>query len=122
MKNVVNVRNNELLANLTYNNISLIDLIKRNILEDYSSGIKYCNLKIFPSDFYNINNIIVKEWGNGDILNVDDIVRILDQNGKDILYYNGDETKPYHFKVIDISTIYEGQPLLEIKFIECKLV
>ena len=120
MKNIAVVKNNELMDNLTYNSQPIKDIIKDNILYDYVKGIKFCNLKVFPSDFYWENNNIAKSWQNGDILNIGDVIKILDKNNGNILYYDVNKTQPYSFKVIDITTIYEGQVLLELKLQECK--
>lgn len=127
MKNVVNIKNNELLDKLEFSfsneSISIKKLIEENILDDYSKGIKFCDLKVFPSDFYwETSGSQAKSWANGDILDIGDIISVLDKNGENILYYDENKTQPYHFKVIDVKTIYEGQTLLELKLMECKFV
>ena len=88
MKNVVSIKDNELLNNLIYSSyytVSMKEMITANILEDYSNGdynngIKFCDLKVFPSDLYWENNQRAKNWANGDILNIGDIIIILDKN------------------------------------------
>lgn len=128
MKNVVSVPNNELMDALSWNyndsygNHPLKDLIKNNILEDYANGIKFCDLKVFPGDLKWISGGIAKEWQNGDILNIGDVIKVLNENGESILYYDEFKEHPYYFKVIDIRTIYSGQILLELKLMECKFV
>ena len=120
MKNVVSIRNNELMDNLDFGTLSLKNNIKENILYDYANGIKFCNLKVFPSDFYWESGGLAKSWQDGDILNIGDVIRILNENNENILYYDSNKTKPYSFKVIDVTTIYDGQVLIELKLQECK--
>lgn len=123
MKNVVSIRNNELMDNLEISGYPLKDMIKSNITSDYNNGIKFCELKVFPSDLNYIAGGQAKNWANGDILNIGDVIQILDKNGENILYYDNDsKTKPYYFMVIDARTIYEGQLLVELKLMEYKSV
>ena len=122
MKNVVSIKTNELMYEVEWENTDIMDVIKGNIIEDYANGIKFCDLKVIPSNLYWSNGTQIKNWANGDILDIGDIVTILDENGESILYYDENKTQPYRFKVIDIKTIYEGQVLLELKLQECKLV
>ena len=130
MKNVCSIKGNELLENLVFStspdmsySYNQIQNIKDNILEDYQNGIKFCQAKVFPCDLYWENqNGLAKNWANGDILNIGEIIKLLDENGNSILYYDDEGTQPYYFKIIDIKTIYEGQVLLELKLMECKFV
>ena len=126
MKNVCSIKGNELLENLNYNawdnySTNQIQNIKDNILEDYENGIKFCQVKVFPSDLYWENqNGLAKNWANGDILNIGEIIKLLDEKGESILYYDEAKTQPYYFKIIDVKVIYEGQVLIELKLMECK--
>ena len=129
MKNVCSIKGNELLENLVFStspdmsySYNQIQNIKDNILEDYQNGIKFGEVKVFPSDLYWESGGIAKSWQNGEIINNGEIIKLLDEKGESILYYDDEKTKPYYFRVIDIKTIYEGQVLLELKLMECKFV
>lgn len=115
-KNVLEYGNDELLEVIEYEpKYSTMDnFISDEILEDYENGIRTGQIDIFPSDFYNSNSNLLKDWSNGDLIEVNDIVRVLDENGDSVFGY---------WQVVDRTVRYKGQVietlvLREIKRIE----
>lgn len=76
--------NNELLQNYTtYMGKPIIEVIAETILNDYKDGIYSATIKINCTDLYDLYGQKVKDWASGDIININDIVKI---EGNDILW------------------------------------
>ena len=93
-------------------------ILRNQILRDYAEGIKIAKISIFPSDLYTINNIKAKSWNLGQILEIDDRVRIENKDGNNVLYdknYN-----EVYWRVIDRKVRYEGQILIDLILQEIK--
>lgn len=122
-KNVLRLQSNELIENsyIDYEDEETVytkDVISHSILVDYSRGIRTANLKVFPSDFYYINGFLAKNWKNGEIIEINDILLIQDKDGNDVLHKtNGSNI---YFRVIDRKVIYEGQVLIELTLQEIR--
>lgn len=93
-------------------------ILRNQILRDYAEGIKIAKISIFPSDLYTISNIKAKSWNLGQILEIDDRVRIENKDGNNVLYdknYN-----EVYWRVIDRKVRYEGQILIDLVLQEIK--
>lgn len=53
----------------------VIQRINSNIQNDYSKGIKTANITISCSDYYYLDGMLAKDWLNGDIIQVGEIVK-----------------------------------------------
>lgn len=134
--NYVKINTNEILDKayfITYDEeeqqiiVNQKNLIKQNILADYQYGIKKAEISIFPSDYYYDNGTIAKTWKNGDLIEINDIVKIerevvnkitgeteivntlYDRNGQDV-----------YFRVVDRKVRYKGQVLIDLVLREIK--
>lgn len=121
MKNVISIPTNEIMeSNPIYNNTSIKNIIKNNILADYSGGIKSASINIFPSNLNNKNGDRVKTWANGDIIKVGEIINVLDKDNQ--TYLKDKDGNPIYFRVVDRQVSYEGQVLIDLKLQEIKKV
>lgn len=119
-KNAVTLSKNEFfdLENTNIQNDTVEKTLRQSILEDYADGIKIARISVFPSDLYTINGELVKKWNNGQILEIDDNVRIENKEGNNVLYdknYN-----EVYWRVIDRKVKYEGQILIDLVLQEIK--
>lgn len=119
-KNVLKIQSNELLDDIydEYTDKQMKNIVKNTILSDYSKGIKTANLKVFPSDLYDIDGVIAKNWKNGEILEIDDVIVILDKEGHSALADS--DGNDVYFRIVDRKVIYEGQVLIELSLREIK--
>ena len=118
---------NELFQNgtLFYNTLDLsasidyIDALKNSITNDYASGLISGKLSVACLDYYSIASDKVKDWSQGDILEVGDIVRVdKDNAGTSVLKYaNGQDM---YFKVTGRHFRYKGVPMLDLELQEVK--
>lgn len=119
-KNAVTLSKNEFfdLENTNIQTDTIEKTLRQSILEDYADGIKIARISVFPSDLYTTNRVLVKKWNSGQILEVDDIVRIENKEGNNVLYdknYN-----EVYWRVIDRKVKYEGQILIDLVLQEIK--
>lgn len=120
MKNVAKIESNEILDNAKLSNsLTMKDVIKANILSDYSRGIRRCAITIIPTDYYQTYVYKQKgsefyEWKNGDIIQIGDKVVLYDENGNVFNKKVGTVMLPVHFKVRDRKIRYEGQILIDL--------
>lgn len=119
-KNAVTLSKNEFfdLENTNIQTDTVEKTLRQSILEDYADGIKIARISVFPSDLYTINGELVKKWNNGQILEIDDNVRIENKEGNNVLYdknYN-----EVYWRVIDRKVKYEGQILIDLVLQEIK--
>lgn len=98
--------------------IHLTEALKSTILYDYRYGIKTAHIKIIPSDMYNDNNELIKEWSSGKILSVNDNVKVLDKTSESILRnIDGTDMK---FKVYGRKFTYDGQPTIDLDLMQIR--
>lgn len=119
-KNAVTLSKNEFfdLDNVYRPAGTVEESLKQSILEDYANGIRIAKISVFPSDLYTTNGVLVKKWNSGQILENNDIVRIENKEGNNVLYdknYN-----EVYWRVIDRKVKYEGQILLDLILQEIK--
>jgi hypothetical protein len=95
---------------LTHNNINqpIGNIIANNILHDYEKGVKTAKVSVGCLDYNDINGNIVKNWQNGDILDVGDILTFEDEKGTWIITGR-------NFR-------YAGVPMLDLELQEVKLI
>lgn len=108
-------------ADATFNGTTnLHSIIANNILSDYSDGIRSGSVTIALGDLYDTNGDKVKDWSQGDMLDIGDIIRIDDDNEghTNITYPNGD---PIYFRVVGRRFRYAGVPMLDLELQETKL-
>ena len=120
-KVVASINGNELLQdNTKFNDIKISQIIKDNIKNDYKNGISSSNSSITCNNYYTTNNILYKNWQNGEIVSVGDIIRIdKDNNGNSqSVYDNGD---PKYWKVTGRTFRKQGVPLVDLELQEVKL-
>lgn len=99
-------------------NKDLEEILRESILEDYVDGIKIAKISVFPSNLYTTNGVLARKWNMGEILVVDDIVRVENKDGNNVLYdknYN-----EVYWRVIDRKVKYEGQILIDLVLQEIK--
>lgn len=94
------------------------DILRNQVLEDYADGIKIAKISVFPSDLYTTSNVRAKNWKNGEILEIDDIVRIENKDGNNVLYDKN--YQEVYWRVIDRKVRYEGQILIDLVLQEIK--
>lgn len=121
MKNVARIQTNEIIEfdPLVRNDYSnpprLKSYIRQAILKDYSKGIKRGRITIMP-DYFTIENGEPKIWVNGDIVEVNEFVKILDKDGNGYLKKpNGEDII---FKIIGRNVRYDGQVLIDLELQE----
>lgn len=93
-------------------------ILRNQVLQDYADGIKIAKISVFPSDLYTINNYKVKNWNLGEILEIDDVVRVEDKDGNNVMYDKN--YQEVYWRVIDRKVKYEGQILLDLVLQEIK--
>ena len=118
-KNSVTLQTNEFfdLVNTDFSDTPKT-ILRNQVLQDYADGIKIAKISVFPSDLYTINNVKVENWNLGEILEIDDVVRVEDKEGNNVMYdknYN-----EVYWRVIDRKVRYEGQILIDLILQEIK--
>lgn len=104
--------------NIGTNEVLMADVVPRNILYDYSErGIKSGNIKVFPCNVYNTNGTLSKDWSKGQILSVDDIVKITGKDGTTIVKNQNEEVL---MRVVGRTFKYDGVPTIELELQEIK--
>ena len=129
-KNVVSISNSELLQDNTRvsyidfeNAIALfaksIDIIKNNILDDYSNGISNASITVACSNYYDINGNLAKDWSKGEIIQVGDIVRVdKDNEGNSASSYK--DGTPKLWRVTGRTFRKQGVPLIDLELQEIR--
>lgn len=114
MKNIATINKNEIFeAGVAYSHLAYETLLKTSILWDYASGIRRATINIFPSNVYNENGELVYDWQNGEVIQVNDIVNVLNESGTAFLKdENGEDM---YFRVVDRTIKYNGQILIELQ-------
>lgn len=119
-KNAVTLSKNEFfnLVNVYRQAGTVEESLKQSILEDYADGIKIAKISVFPSDLYTTTGVLAKKWNEGQILGVNDIIRVENKDGDNVLYdknYN-----EVYWRIIDRKVKYEGQILIDLIIQEIK--
>lgn len=115
----VSISETELQQNNTLiNNIPVYNIIQNNILYDYSNGIITGTISVVCLDYNDINGNKIKNWSNGEIIEVGDVVRIDDENGNSMYKYINN--KDIYFEVIGRTFRKNGYPLLNLELREAK--
>lgn len=109
--NVLDYGTNELLEKTKIRSTYMYAYLKDQILNEYKDGIRTGKIDIFPSDLYNSSGTLKKTWANGDLLEINDIVRVLDKNGEPIFEY---------WQVVGREVRYKGQAIVTLTLREVK--
>ncbi len=117
MKNVATIQDNEILqAGATYYSKNLKSKLQDDILLDYNKGVRTASIDIKPSNLFNENQALVKNWQNGEMIEVNDIIKILNENGTGYLTdFDGNEIC---FRVVDREVEYNGEVSVKFKLQE----
>lgn len=121
--NVAKINNNvffEANAKRTINGTTKLmsDVVAQNILADYSaSGVRTASITIICSNLYNTKNSLKKVWQSGNIINVNDIVKIVDKNGDSIMHFLGEDVR---LRVVGRVFKYDGEPTIKLELMEIK--
>lgn len=98
-------------------NLPLKYWVANVILINYADGIISGELNTATGDL-KIGSTIIKNWSNGDVLQIGDIVRLDNNSGNSaIVDSSGDAV---YFKVTGRKFRYAGCPLLDIEFMQIK--
>lgn len=100
-------------------NEHIYEVNSNNILSDYSNGISNATITVVCGDYYNTNGIKVKDWSQGDLIEVGDVVRVdKDNNGNSASVY-ADGT-PRIWRVTGRKFRKQGVPLIDLELQEIK--
>lgn len=69
------INSNELIQNT-----DICSTIAKNLISDYSNGIKTNRLSVSCVDYYYVDGSQAKDWGNGEIIQIGELVKITDDN------------------------------------------
>lgn len=120
--NVYEIESNELLQeDTTYNSTPMATIISNNIISDYSSGIMSGNLTISCDNYYTINGTLSKNFRNGDIINVGDIVRVDKDNSGTSLFKDSNNNDIY-WRVVGRKFRYKGCPYIDLEVQQVKFI
>lgn len=116
----VTIEANELLQDTTkMGGEEISTIIANNILLDYQNGIINGTMSVNCLDYYDINGNRVKNWANGEILQVGDIVRVDGDNyGNSAMKYA--DGSDMYFKVTGRRFRKQGVPLIDLELQEVK--
>lgn len=120
--NPVSLQGSELLQSDTKlaNGTNMAEQLKANIHSDYSGGVSTARVSVVCMDYYDINGEKAKDWANGDIFNIGDIVRVdRDNFGNPASEYK--DGGAYFWKVIGRTFRYAGVPVVDLELQEAKL-
>lgn len=92
--------------------------ICESIVKFYSDGILSANITIACTDLYDTNGNKVKNWSDGEILQIGDLVRIDNKDGTSELTYK--DGSQYVFKVVGRRFTYNGVPMLNLELQEVR--
>jgi len=105
------IEHNELQQTETkFDDVSILNVIGNNIASDYANGVSDAKIDIFCGDLYNSSNTKVKNWANGEILEIGDIVYFDDD-------LKADQSQRY-WRVTGRTFKYSGAPTLSLELQE----
>lgn len=90
----------------------MADVKESFILLDYKDGISTGTITVACGDLFYRDGSIAKNWGNGEILQVGEIIFL-----KNDLYLNGSQR---FWKITGRNVIYDSVPTLKLEVMECK--
>lgn len=96
----------------------VINKITQKVYDTYSYGLKTAKIEVVPATLYREDGTLAINWANGDMLDVDSMVRIDKNNSNDSALYYSDGTTSYYWKVCSREFVYEGVPRLKLELIE----
>lgn len=98
----IDIDGNELIQiNTQYNNQKIYTINQQNIVSDYSKGVSNMAVSISCNDYYFEDGLIAKNWANGDIIDVGDIVKV---EGNDKIWkVNGRNFRKVGVPMIDLE-------------------
>lgn len=104
---------------LSTNELSQSVFFYDTIPQDYSNGLSTARISIFCTDVYDINGVKRKDWSQGQVIEVGDIIRVDKDNGGNSLwtYANGE---PMLWKVVGRKFKMSGSPLIDLELQEIK--
>ena len=114
------IQGNELIQETAmYKGVKMSEIIATNILNDYAEGISDATITLSCADYYNQFGDLVKKWGDGDIINLQDVVVVKKDNiGTPLVTYkNGEE---YKWRVKSVTFRKNGVPLVDLKLQEIR--
>lgn len=116
--------NNELTqpTRYTYGSYGTLDNYAKTLLHNtYQKGLLTATTSISCSDYYYDDGNLAKEWANGEIIKVGDIVRIdSDNNGTSASHYGDGE--PRLWRVSGRKFRYAGVPMIDLELQELKRI
>ena len=98
----------------TLNNIDIYSIQESNIVEDFSNGVLTGTITVGCSDYFDFDGNKVKNWNNGEIINVGDKISIFGDTTK-----NGE---PRCWVVVGCDFIYDSESLLKLDVLEVRSV
>lgn len=98
------------------NNVGTLfyNIIANNILTDYSQGISIGNIEVFCTDLKYQNGTIAKNYDNGDILNINDII-----------YFDNDfdnNSNQRYWRIVGRTFDFNGSTKLSLELQQAKLI
>ena len=106
----------------TYNDTE--DIYSHNngeLLANYKDGVSVANVTISCGDMYDVSGNKVKDWANGEILSIGDVVRIdADHNGNPLWAYKNKQ--PTYWKVTGRNFRKTGVPMIDLELQEVRAV
>lgn len=107
---------------MSENTSELQDFIATSINEKYNNGLITATLDITPMNLYSsTTGILMKNWTNGEMLEVGDIVRIDKDNQGTSAMFRLDGTTPYYWQVCSTEFEYSGVPKQKLELLEFKV-
>lgn len=111
-------KNNSLLQQDTlYKTTRLAVIMKDNILSDYENGVRTARITIGCADYYSTDGEKLKDWANGEIIEVGDIVRI-DNDNSGTSRVKDNQGNDVYFRVTGRTFRYSGVPLIDLELQE----
>lgn len=113
-KTIVNLNSNELMqSNTRINGVKISTQIKDNIFSDYGNGISNGSVDLFCGNMYLENGTLAKNWANGEMLNVNDLV-----------YFDNDvysDNSQRYWRITGKRTSKSGVPKISLELQEVKM-
>ena len=105
----------------TWLNTPMNSVVANNIFNLYGNGISTAKITVVCGDYYDENANKIKNWANGDIIQVGDIVRVDKDNLGNALWKYSDGSNIY-FRVTGSSFRHVGVPLVDLELQEVKAI
>lgn len=120
--NFITLEDNELnQKGVLYKNTPIYSYVANNILSNYKNGLSTANASICCADLYNTNGELIKNWSNGQIVEIGDVVRLdKDNNGNSLWSYK--DGTPMYWKVTGRNFRKVGVPMIDLELQEVRVV